>query len=160
MILIRLLLLPFRLLLTLLRGIIRHPRLIVVLILIIMVAVGFTTCGKSFDGLFGKKGAATSDIPEMTQHYNQIAPSVSQANYVLQTSTRAYYVQSYTVKEHILTLNEYYNYDKNTWKKSTNLIIDLNIWGKVILYDRSSGKNLYSWPPAASVINASHSVGY
>ena len=66
-------------------------------------------------GLMAPKDSnATQQISKIEKK----APPVTEAPYVLQTSSRAYYIASYKDEKDYLVMTVYYYYDKNKWEKS------------------------------------------
>ena len=62
------------------------------------------------------------------------SPPVSEAPYLLQTSSRAYYVASFKDSPEYLTMTVFYSYDKKKWQRYT---IPLPIDKKVVPYQLS-----------------------
>ena len=75
-----------------------HPKLIVLIVIAGFVAGIYFNLTKSPD---------TPDIPD----YQRTAPPVIEANKVVQTYSRIYYVRSMTETDTILWLDEYYTHD-------------------------------------------------
>jgi len=72
--------------------------------------------------------------------YQEIAPSVQDAPYVVQTSSRAYYVATFKDTEEVLTLTNFYIYDKKKWQNSDiPLHLDRTIYGEVRPIKRNIG---------------------
>ena len=65
------------------------------------------------------------------------APTVAEAPYLLQTSSRLYYVVDYKDDNRVITLSSYYYYDKEKWALSeAPLDIDRKYYGAVNLVVR------------------------
>lgn len=76
----------------------KHPKLIVLVVIAGFVAGIYFNLTKSND---------TPEIPD----YQQTAPPFMEANKVVQTYSRIYYVRSMTETDTILWLDEYYTHD-------------------------------------------------
>jgi len=73
--------------------------------------------------------------------YFAIAPSSAQAPYIVQTTSRVYYVAQIQQDETLIILQEYYFYDEDSWQHS-DLPIPLNkqFYGDTIVYQRKGGQ--------------------
>jgi len=117
---------PFRILITLLRWFVAHPKMLIVCGLVGLAVIGVRACN-----------AALNPAGSQVQHYQEIAPPVTAAPYVLATSSRVYYVAEYTEDGDTILLKSYYTYDAKKWQKSTTpLPIDKNTFGEYRLYER------------------------
>lgn len=111
-------------------GIIKHPKVLILLAIVIFAFIGIKACNNAFN----QPTAAATTQPAK---YQEIAPSKAQAPYVLATNTRVYYVSRYTDNQQVITLQEYFVYDKKGWKLQTQpLAIDRKYYGEVRLYER------------------------
>ena len=116
--------LPFRLVFWLFR----HPKVLVLIGIIVGIIFGLKACNAA---LPNNTKTPTVEIAK----YQQIAPKPTVAPYVVATSSRIYYVTKYTDTKQILTLLEYFTYDKTQWVKSKQpLRIDRNVYGEVRIY--------------------------
>lgn len=81
----------------------------------------------------GKSITPTTPIPS----YQQIAPSIDKAPFVVTTTSRVYYVSAYTEDKGLITLKKYYIYDKKAWKlMTTPLPLDPALYGDIKIYER------------------------
>ena len=86
-------------------------------------------------GYFNKQ---TSQLNIAVESYQRIAPSIQQAPRVVQTNSRVYYVATMSDDGQVLTLTNYYVYDKNEWQNvSLPLPLDRDIFGEIKIYNRS-----------------------
>jgi hypothetical protein len=70
--------------------------------------------------------------------YNQNLPTAKAAPTLVETSSRAYYVQKYTDDGKVIILEVFYLYDQNQWVKSkTPLPIDRSVYGTVRVTKRN-----------------------
>lgn len=117
--------LPFRAVLWLAK----HPKLIVLLAIVIFAVWGVKSCNTDFNR---PAGAA---VP--IEKYQEIEPTVKQAPYVLWTQTRVYYVSKYSGEPPAVTLEKYYTYDNDTWVlQDQPLVITEIIYGEYRIYER------------------------
>ena len=108
-------------------GLFKHPKLLIVLGIVVFAVVGFSRCTGPGDT------SQQVTIPE----YQEKAPEVKAAPYVVQTSSRVYYVKAYDDSDGIMTLYEYYTYDKDKWQKQElDLPIDRQYYGEILVYER------------------------
>lgn len=106
-------------------GLFRHPKMLIVLVIVIIAFVSLNRCSSSTE--------QQVSIPE----YQKVAPGVKDASHIVQTASRTYYVSKFSDSGGILTLNEYYTYDKNEWQKQDlNLPIDRKYYGEIQVYER------------------------
>jgi hypothetical protein len=121
-ILILLVKLPFRIAVYLFH----HKALLVLTGVLILGIFAWRTCSN-----VGNQ--ATTTLPS----YQQIAPTVDKAPYVIATSSRMYYVTDYTEDKGLITLKKYYLYDKKAWKfMTTPLVLDKKVYGDIRIYER------------------------
>ena len=115
---------PFRAVL----WVLRHPRLLVLAVVVVFAVMGLRTCGAAF----------VTSTAAPTEPYQEVAPPREEAPYVLATSTRVYYVTRYSDDGQVVTLHEYYTYDKKKWVGQTiPLRIDRAYYGEVRLHVRT-----------------------
>jgi len=93
-------------------GSIRQKKLLinkrVVIIAVVAVALLF------FSSRFGNDNG-----DQQVQYYQEIAPSIQNAPYIVSTPSRAYYISTFQEDEAYLTLTCFYYYDKgNKWERS------------------------------------------
>lgn len=89
-----------------------------------IIAVGLLLLNGAFN-----KGDAQQVKPE---YYQEIAPNVEDAPYIVQTSSRAYYVATYLDSPQYLTLTYYYYYDRKHWQESDiALPLDKKVYGEL-----------------------------
>jgi len=106
----------------------RHPRLLVLAVVVVFAVMGLRACGAAF-------GTSTATP---TEPYQEVAPPREKAPYVLATSTRVYYVTRYSDDGHVITLHDYYTYDWKKWaRQSSPLRIDRTYYGEVRLHVRT-----------------------
>ena len=87
-------------------------------------------------GSFSSNDSQQTKTPQL----QKVAPSVQQAPYVLQTSSRAYYVATYQDTENVVILTSFYYYDKKVWELSNiPLPLDRSIYGNIKIIKRSIG---------------------
>ena len=82
---------------------------------------------------------ATKDKVVAADYYIQVAPSVTQAPTLIQTTSRLYYVKSYTDDEKVITLTDWYSYDytQKKWLRNTQpFFIDRTVYGLVTVSSR------------------------
>lgn len=118
--------LPFRILAYLFK----HKILLVLLVLGIGGIFAWRACNN-----IGNSPTSTVPIPS----YQQIAPGVDKAPYVVTTTSRVYFVTDYTEDKDkgLITLKKYYLYDKKAWKlMSVPLILDKALYGDIKIYER------------------------
>ena len=92
-------------------GSIRKRKLLINKGVLILIAIAMGIL--YFNGAFSDK-----PLEARASAYQNTAPSISQAPYLLDTPSRAYYVVSHYENEHWLVLTEYYSYDRKKWEKS------------------------------------------
>lgn len=101
-----------------------HRRHLVInkyLIILIAVAVGVIFYTQQF-----QQNTPDIEIPI----YQEKAPSIQAAPYVLQTPSRAYYINKFEMQGDYLVLTDYYSYDKKKWRESdAPLYLDTTITG-------------------------------
>lgn len=93
-------------------------------------------------GILVLQGQFSRDDPQRVEvpKYQQLAPPVQDAPYVLQTSSRAYYVATYKDTAEALILTSYYFYDKKKWELSDiPLPLDKSIYGELKPVRRNIG---------------------
>jgi len=102
-----------------------------VLIILVFVFIVFRACvGVS------SQGPNSSALPKVAE-YQTVAPAIKQAPYVVTTGTRIYYVNKFLDKNNVVTLQQYYIYDKNTWQmKSKPLDLDRKYYGQITIVKR------------------------
>lgn len=121
------LLFPFRII----GWIFKHPRYLIILIALVGAVFFFRTCSKTF-------GGTTNTTITKVPSYLSIEPTIDQAPYVVETGTRIYYVKKYIDNGQILTMQQYYTYDKDTWQFSNkSLALNRNVYGLITLTKRS-----------------------
>jgi len=64
------------------------------------------------------QGSLSSKNPQQAEYYQQIAPTVQQAPFVLPTPSRSYYIATFNDLPESLTLTNYYFYNKKEWEHS------------------------------------------
>ena len=107
----------------------RHPRLLVLVVVVLFAVMGIRTCGTAFGGTL----TATP-----TEPYQKVAPSRADAPYILATSTRMYYVTRYSDDGRVITLQDYYTYDRKKWvHQTTPLLVDRRYYGEVKIHVRA-----------------------
>jgi len=71
------------------------------------------------------------------QYYQKVEPPFEEAPLVVQTSSRIYYVATLIDEGDILTLTDYYYFDKKKWVYSdVPLPLDRNTYGNMKVYNR------------------------
>jgi hypothetical protein len=119
--------LPFRVLFKVARWFVSHPKMLIIGALAVFAVMGVQACNHAFNG----------DSDAAVEYYQDIAPSVKDAPYVLSTSSRIYYVADYSIDGDVILLKTYYTYDAEKWQKcSLPLPIDKNTFGEYRLYER------------------------
>lgn len=110
--------------------IVKHPRILVFILVIIGIIIGVRTCSNMFN--HGSKAAEPAVYQEKT-------PSISNAPYVVATDTRLYYVRKYTDDGQVITLEKYYTYDTKKWKlQNDTLPLDRKYYPRLKIYERKS----------------------
>lgn len=105
-----------------------HKALLVLLVIGIGGVFAWRACSN-----IGHSTTTTVPIPS----YQEIAPGVDKAPYVIATTSRVYYVTDYTEDKELITLKKYYIYDKKAWKlMTTPLILDKKAYGDIRIYER------------------------
>ena len=115
-------------------GSIRQHRLLINKTVVIISAIAI--------GILVFQGSITKNDPQQITlpYYQQIAPSVQQAPYVLQTSSRAYYISTYQDGEEGLLLTNFYFYNKKQWENSDiPLPFPKSIFGDLEVFKRYVG---------------------
>ena len=101
-------------------------------IIFTVIAVGILVIG----GKMGSNDPQQVAVP----YYQQIAPSSQDAPYVLQTSSRAYYVVSYNEIGDIVELTDYYYFNEKEWERAeTSLPLDRRYYGNIQITKRNIG---------------------
>lgn len=86
--------------------------------------------------LFGYFNKSKPDQVELPS-YQMVIPTTQQAPYVVQTSSRIYYVSTMEDNADMLVLTDYYIYDKNEWEHiQTALPLDKQVFGEIEIYNR------------------------
>ena len=112
--------------------IIKHPRILVVVLVIGFIFVGIRSCTGAFSS-----GVNSKTLVSNAADYQNVSQTSVQAPFVISTGTRVYYVKTYTDKNDIVTLNGYFTYDKNTWQfHSTPLFMDRKYYGLITIAKR------------------------
>ncbi len=91
------------------------------LILLIVFAIGFFAI-KSFTG---------STTPTDTPRYLETTPNINTAPIMMQTSSRLYYVADYTDDGVIITLKDWYSYDKKWTRNTKPLLLNREVYGLI-----------------------------
>jgi hypothetical protein len=126
----KLLLFPFKIL----GWLFRHPRILILLVVIAFIFFGVRACTSTFNKSTGT--ATAVELPKVAE-YQTIAPSTKQAPYVVSTGTRIYYVAKYTDNKQLITLQQYFTFDKNTWQvHKTPLLLDRKYYGEITIIKR------------------------
>lgn len=100
-------------------------------VIIAVLAIGMLLLSSQF---------SSNDSQDDIQAYQKIAPSVQNAPFMVQTSSRAYYVSTYLDTDDALTLTNYYFYDEKKWEKSSiPLPLDKSIYGELKVHKRIIG---------------------
>ena len=108
-------------------GLFKHPKLFIVLVIVVIAFVNLNRCSGPGDT------SQQVSVPE----YQEKAPKVTDAPYVVRTSSRVYYVKAYDDSGGVMTLYEYYTYDKDNWQKQDlELPIDRKHYGEILVYER------------------------
>jgi hypothetical protein len=125
---------PFAFLFRVLKWLIKHPFMIALIIMVIIICFGLSRCN----------AVKSNTRPVQLEDYQKSAPDISLATKVLVTKTRAYYLVTYDTVYNgdrlmSATIYEYYLYDKK-WEHVTRafddpLIIDRKYYGDLSLYD-------------------------
>jgi len=98
-----------------------------------VVAIGIIVLSNSFGGSSSPQELQISRLQEK-------APSVQDAPYYVQTSSRAYYIATFNDSEECLTLTSYYFYDHKKWESSfVPLPLDKQIYGNLKVHRRNIG---------------------
>jgi len=106
----------------------RHPRLLVLAVVVVFAVMGLRACGAAL-------GTSTATP---TEPYQEVAPPREETPYVLATSTRVFYVTRYSDDGQVVTLHDYYTYDRKKWvRQSRPLRIDRAYYGEVRLHVRT-----------------------
>ena len=115
-------------------GSIRQHRLLFnkFVVIVAVIAIGILV----LQGSLSKNDPQQVEIPP----YQKIAPSVQQAPYVVQTSSRAYYVTTFKDSEDVLLLINYYFYSRKNWELADiPLPLDRSIYGNLKVVKRNIG---------------------
>lgn len=108
------------------RWLITHPKAFIGLAFLFVALLMLRNCATG-------PQSASVETPE----YQTIAPTIKEAPYIVQTSSRVYYVVEYENTGGGLTLLEYFTYDKKEWQKQTfPLTLSEQYYGKVVLNER------------------------
>jgi hypothetical protein len=82
---------------------------------------------------FSPEASMKVAIPE----YQEKAPDISLAPKVVRTESRIYYVAALSDDGQVLTLHDYYTYDKKKWQYSDrDLPLDRKYYGRIVIYNR------------------------
>ena len=129
---VALLTIPFKIL----GWIIKHPRILVLLIVLIFIIFAFKACSSAFNQSTSMNGGKAAPIP-VAAKYQTLSPTQEQAPYVVSTGTRIYYVKQYSDKNNIVTLEQYYVYNQKTWQSQNKpLILDRKYYGLITITKR------------------------
>ena len=129
---VALLTIPFKIL----GWIIRHPRILVLFIILIFIIFAFKACSSAFNQSASMNGGNAVPIPAAAK-YQTLSPTQEQAPYVVSTGTRIYYVKQYTDKNNIVTLEQYYVYNQKTWQSQNKpLNLDRKYYGLITITKR------------------------
>jgi hypothetical protein len=114
-------------------GLIFKHKLIINKFIIILLIVAVATLVIS-----SRFGNSDSDNPNVKiPYYQEIAPPFAQAPKVLQTNSRVYYVATCFDDGKVITLYDYYVFNKDNWQYCDKpLPIDRSVYGEVKLYNR------------------------
>ena len=108
------------------RWLITHPKAIIGLAVLIVGLLMLRNCAMGSESLIVE-----------TPEYQKIAPAVKEAPYIVQTSSRVYYVVKYENSGEGLILLEYFTYDRKEWQKQTiPLPLSERYYGVVSLNER------------------------
>lgn len=122
--------LPFRAL----GFIVKHPRLIIPVGIVVFIIFGVITCSNTFS-------SKTAPVPQIAKAQ---PPAITAAPYVLRTSSRTYYVNKYTTTDTVFSLIDYWDYNKSAWEKGAAKIDMQRKYHKgAKLYDRSTNKIIF-----------------
>jgi len=99
-------------------------------ILVLVASVGLLIASST---IFASDDNKLVSAPE----YIQKAPNTSKAPYAIQTTSRLYYVVSYQDQGDVVTLSDYFSYDKNKWQRYT-IPLELNraMYPVINIYNR------------------------
>lgn len=86
-------------------------------IIITVIAIGLIFFSARFGG---------NDDKQQVEYYQEIAPPITQAPYMLQTPSRAYYIATFDDTESHMVLTYFYFYDKGKKWTSTNMSLFLD----------------------------------
>lgn len=83
----------------------------------------------------------SSNIPKSeTAQYQEVSPSFSEAPYLVNTSSRAYYVSTYQEIPDGLLLTNYFYYNQKKWEASDKpLPLTEKLYGTITLSKRKGG---------------------
>lgn len=120
-ILVLILTFPFRLL-----GFLFRNKIILLIVVISVIALfGIKS--------FNKQNTSTVEMP----NYQVAAPDIKIAPTIVETSSRSYYVVSYTDDGNRITLTDWFDYDTKKWRRhKTPLPLDRNIYGEIRITQR------------------------
>lgn len=100
--------------------------MLILAVILVFIVLGYNTCNRVFD-------KDKAEVPD----YIQVAPVAQTAPYVLQTDSRVYYIVKYTDDGKVITLTDYYTYDKKKWEHQTKtLLIDRQYYAYINLQKR------------------------
>jgi hypothetical protein len=125
---------PFRIL----GWVIKHPRILFGIIILIFIIFGIKACSSVFNenNTVTTESGETISMPKV-QEYQTLAPKAKQAPYVISSGTRIYYVVEYSDKNNIVTLKKYYFFNKDTWQlENKPLIMDRKYYGQITINKR------------------------
>jgi hypothetical protein len=98
---------------------------------VIMAFFGIRACQS------GTETQASNKQTKQPAIYQETAPDIKSAPYVVTTSSRIYYVQQYSGSEQLLTLNRYYTYLGKEWiYKTEPLVLNHIYYGSIKIHER------------------------
>lgn len=100
------------------------------IVILLILSVGYLVISSNLNK--NKSESPNVEIPA----YQKIAPDISNAPRVVQTSSRIYYVSSIADDGVNLTLYKYYTYDKKWNYYDKPLVLSRNIYGTIKIYQR------------------------
>ncbi len=96
----------------------------------LILGIGLLIASNTF---FNSDKSVVANAPE----YIQKAPTIQQAAYAIQTTSRLYYVSHYTDDGKVVSLTDYYIFNSNKWEHQVKtLLLDREVYKFLKIYNR------------------------